>query len=98
MRKTAEVMDKIADSIAVSYTARTGKTIQDMKALMESETWFAAQEALAMGLVDQLDEPVKAAARFDLSHFTNAPAGLGKQPETTSETVHVIPSTVSRTS
>ena len=73
MRKTAEVMDKIADSIAVSYTARTGKTIEDMKALMESETWFTAQEALAMGLVDQIDEPVKAAARFDLSMFNNAP-------------------------
>jgi len=81
MRKTAEVMDKIADSIAVSYTARTGKTIEDMKALMESETWFTAQEALAIGLVDQVDEPVKAAARFDLSRFTNAPAGFGQQPE-----------------
>ena len=81
MRKTAEVMDKIADSIAVSYTARTGKTIEDMKALMESETWFTAQEALAIGLVDQVDEPVKAAAHFDLSRFTNAPAGFGQQPE-----------------
>ncbi|WP_066017947.1 head maturation protease, ClpP-related [Endozoicomonas atrinae] len=81
MRKTAEVMDKIADSIAVSYTARTGKTIDDMKALMEAETWFTAKEALDIGLVDQVDEPIKAAACFDLSRFTNAPAGFGKQPE-----------------
>ncbi len=81
MRKTAEVMDKIADSIAVSYTARTGKTIDDMKALMEAETWFTAKEALDIGLVDQIDEPIKAAACFDLSRFTNAPAGFGKQPE-----------------
>ncbi len=84
MRKTAEVMDKIADSIAVSYTARTGKTIEELKALMEAETWFTAQEALDMGLVDQIDEPVKAAACFDLSRFTNAPAGFGhseEQPE-----------------
>ena len=81
MRKTAEVMDKIADSIAVSYTARTGKTIEEMKALMEAETWFTAQEALDVGLVDQIDEPVKAAACFDLSRFTNAPAGFGKQLE-----------------
>ena len=81
MRKTAEVMDKIADSIALSYTARTGKTIEEMKALMEAETWFTAQEALDMGLVDQIAEPVKAAACFDLSRFTNAPAGFGKQLE-----------------
>ncbi len=81
MRKTADVMDKIADSIAVSYTARTGKSIEELKALMEAETWFTAQEAQDMGLVDQIDEPVKAAACFDLSRFTNAPDGFGKQPE-----------------
>ena len=81
MRKTADLMDKIADSIAVSYTARTGKSIEELKALMEAETWFTAQEALDMGLVDQIDEPVKAAACFDLSRFTNAPAGFGRSEE-----------------
>lgn len=85
MRKTAEVMDKIADSIAVSYTARTGKGIEELKALMDAETWFTAQEALDMGLVDQIDEPVKAAACFDLSRFTNAPAGFGRPPENRQE-------------
>ena len=78
MRKTADVMDKIADSIAVSYTARTGKTIEEMKALMDSETWYTASEALAAGLVDQVDTPVKAAARFDLSMFNNAPESYGR--------------------
>ncbi|WP_422445456.1 MULTISPECIES: head maturation protease, ClpP-related [unclassified Endozoicomonas] len=78
MRKTADIMDKIADSIAVSYTGRTGKSLEDMKALMESESWFTAKEALDMGLVDQIDEPVKAAARFDLSMFRNTPDGYGR--------------------
>nr|MDT0253423.1 Clp protease ClpP [Endozoicomonas sp.] len=78
MRKTADVMDKIADSIAVSYTARTGKTIEEMKALMEAETWYTAAEALEAGLVDQVDQPIKAAACFDLSKFNNAPAGFGR--------------------
>ena len=75
MRKTADVMDKIADSIAVSYTARTGKTVDEMKALMEAETWFTAAEALETGLVDQVDTPVQAAACFDLSGFKNTPEG-----------------------
>ena len=91
MRKTAEVMDKIADSIAVSYTARTGKSIDELKALMDAETWFTAQEALDMGLVDQIDEPVKAAACFDLSRFTNAPAGFGQPPENRQEQVQEEP-------
>ncbi|MFK0570563.1 head maturation protease, ClpP-related [Endozoicomonas sp.] len=84
MRKTADVMDKIADSITVSYTDRTGKSIEEMKALMESETWYTAAEALEAGLVDQVDSPVKAAACFDLSMFNNTPAGFGRlerQPE-----------------
>ncbi|ELT91824.1 hypothetical protein CAPTEDRAFT_47846, partial [Capitella teleta] len=62
MRKTADIMDKIADSIAVSYTARTGKSLDEMKALMDSETWYTATEALAAGLVDQVDTPIKATA------------------------------------
>ncbi|WP_157673427.1 head maturation protease, ClpP-related [Endozoicomonas ascidiicola] len=77
MRKTADVMDKIADSIAVSYTARTVKTIEEIKALMDSETWYTATEALAAGLVDHVDTPIKAAARFDLSMFNNAPESYG---------------------
>ncbi|WP_163372677.1 head maturation protease, ClpP-related [Endozoicomonas acroporae] len=78
MRKTADVMDKIADSIAVSYTARTGKTIEEMKALMDTETWYTATEALAAGLVDQVDTSIKAAAHFDLSMFSNAPDSYGQ--------------------
>ncbi len=78
MRKTADVMDKIADSIAVSYTARTGKTIEEMKALMDTETWYTATEALAAGLVDQVDTPIKAAAHFDVSMFNNVPDNYGR--------------------
>ena len=85
MRKTADVMDKIADSIAVSYTARTGKTIEEMKALMDEETWYTAAEALESGLVDQVDSPVKAAACFDISMFNNAPKGWGGFEQPTPE-------------
>lgn len=78
LRKTADVMDKITDSIAVSYTARTGKTIDELKTLMNDETWFTAAEALEMGLVDQVEAPVQAAACFDLTGFKNTPEGWGK--------------------
>ena len=81
MRKTADVMDKITDSIAVSYTARTGKSLDEMKAIMNDETWFNADEALAAGFIDQIDEPIKAAASFDLTSFKNTPEGIGLKPE-----------------
>ncbi|MCW7553300.1 ATP-dependent Clp protease proteolytic subunit [Endozoicomonas gorgoniicola] len=66
MRKTADVMDKVTDSIAVSYTARTGKTVEEMKAMMDEEIWFSAAEALELGLVDGIDSPVQAAANISL--------------------------------
>ena len=79
MRKTADVMDKIADSIAVSYTARTGKSLEEMKAIMTDETWYSAAEALEAGLVDQIDTPIQAAASFDLTLFKNTPKGFGRK-------------------
>ncbi len=77
LRKVADMLDKVTDSIALSYTARNGKTLDEMKALMDEETWFTAAEAKEAGLVDEIDEPIKLAASIDLSRFSNAPKGWG---------------------
>jgi hypothetical protein len=43
---------------------------------MRDETWLSAKEALALGLADRVEEPVRTAARFDLSRFRNTPPQL----------------------
>lgn len=52
MRKTAEALDKMTSSIAGIYSARSGKDASHWLALMEAETWFGDQEAVAAGLAD----------------------------------------------
>lgn len=49
MRSTADLLDKIRDSIVTTYATKStldGATIAD---LMEKETWFSADEAVADG-------------------------------------------------
>jgi ATP-dependent protease ClpP protease subunit len=49
-RKQAEVLDKLQASIAGVYASRAGKTADEFSKLMDAETWFNAEEALAAGL------------------------------------------------
>jgi ATP-dependent Clp endopeptidase proteolytic subunit ClpP len=76
MRSTAEALDKVKGSLIQGYAAKSGKPDAEIAALMAAETWLDAQEALALGLIDRIAEPVKLAASFDIARFRNAPAKL----------------------
>lgn len=60
MRKMGDTLDKIDETIAAAYTERTGKTLDEVKALMDSETWLTAQDCVdqgfATGIVAQPEE------------------------------------------
>ncbi|HBZ42502.1 MAG TPA: peptidase, partial [Maritimibacter sp.] len=76
MRAMAEALDKIAGSLIRGYAAKSGKTDDEIAALMAAETWFDAADAVAAGFADRLAEPVRMAARFDIGRFRNAPPDL----------------------
>lgn len=69
LRKTADVMDKMKNSLIKSYERKTGKDYEELAALMDAETWMDADEALEMGFVDEITAPVEMAANFDISKF-----------------------------
>jgi HK97 family phage major capsid protein/ATP-dependent Clp endopeptidase proteolytic subunit ClpP len=75
MRRMADTLDKVKESIMGSYMDRTGKTTEDIAALMDAETWLNAEEAKAGGFVDEVTDEVDlaACAQFDLTAFQNAP-------------------------
>lgn len=80
-RKEADVLDKIAGTMAGVYAGKTGKALPDIRALMDEETWFTGAEAKDAGFVDAVfngdeDESSKVAAKFDLSIFAKVPAPL----------------------
>lgn len=73
-QKAADLLMKIDNGIRRDYAAKTGKTHDEFVELMNEETWFEADEALDMGLVDRVyDKQGGPNDRFDLSIYKNAP-------------------------
>jgi ATP-dependent protease ClpP protease subunit len=54
LRKTAEMTDKVADSIAQVYATKTGKGKEELLKLMQETAFFTAKEAQNMKLVDSI--------------------------------------------
>ena len=76
MRSTASALDKVKTSLIQGYAAKSGQTEPEIARLMAAETWLDAGEALALGLVDHVSEPVKLVAQFDIGRFRNAPEAV----------------------
>lgn len=81
LRKMADTLDGFEASLISIYTNKTGKTTEEISALLASETWINAADALAFGFIDEISTSVKAAASIDLSAFTNIPAELSAKPQ-----------------
>jgi ATP-dependent protease ClpP protease subunit len=80
LASTSALLDKTDGVIAGQYAKRSGKSADDMKALMSAETWFTAEEAVEIGLADRVSESApRAQAAWDLSAYANAPKP--KEPE-----------------
>ena len=72
--KSAERLLEIDNGMRRDYAAKTGQSEDDFIELMNEETWFTADEALDMGLVDRVyDRQGGPNDRFDLSIYKNAP-------------------------
>ena len=77
MRKVADQLDLVRDSLAGTYAAKTKElaSLEQISDWMNAETWFNADEALKAGFVDQITDPIEIAAKYDLSryHYKNRP-------------------------
>lgn len=67
LRDTADLLDMMNEDIASIYSKRTGRSMEEMRAVMAKETWMNAQEALAGKFTDEVasynePEDAKAAA------------------------------------
>jgi ATP-dependent Clp protease protease subunit len=72
---TAALLEKVDGTIADSYAKRTGKPMDDIRAWMDAETWFTAQEAVDNGFADRVaEEAPHAKAGWNVSAYDKAPA------------------------
>jgi ATP-dependent protease ClpP protease subunit len=60
-RKSAEVLDILADAYASVYAERSGKSAQDMRALMVEELYMGPEQAIAHGFADAVSNTGSAA-------------------------------------
>jgi ATP-dependent Clp endopeptidase proteolytic subunit ClpP len=56
LRKAANYMENVSNLLAKAYVARTGKTLNEVKALMDAETFFFGAEIKEAGFIDEIME------------------------------------------
>lgn len=54
MRSNADAMERMDDLIAAAYSGRTGKTVSEIKKLMDAETWYYGKEIADAGFADEV--------------------------------------------
>ncbi len=75
MRKTADLLDKVDETIVTTYANRTAKGVSSIKQMMADETWMTADEAKSHGFADTIgddDQEEKAQASYDISTYNYA--------------------------
>jgi len=92
-RKLADDMEKIDEGILNTYTDKTGMKEEEIKSLMDAETWFTAKEAVEKGFANEIEQEKKLAAsidgsflmlnnqKFDLERYKNKPQIEEFKPE-----------------
>lgn len=54
MQHTAEVLQTVNAAIMQAYIAKTGKTEDELKVMMDKETWLTANQCLEYGFADEI--------------------------------------------
>jgi ATP-dependent Clp endopeptidase proteolytic subunit ClpP len=54
MEKASEILQSVNKSIANAYQLKTGMSDEELKNIMDNETWLTAQEAKDLGLIDEI--------------------------------------------
>lgn len=78
---TATLLSKIDSSLAGQYAKKSGMKVEDLRAAMDAETWYTAEEAVAAGLVDRIAPGKKAEASWDMSAYAKAPKPAAPDPD-----------------
>jgi ATP-dependent protease ClpP protease subunit len=62
LRKEADLLDMLKANIRNAYVRKSGMDEDTVQEMMDNETWLGALDAVALGLVDAIEEGVPAAA------------------------------------
>lgn len=69
LQKSVEILEKCAESMRSIYVEKTGLKDEEIKKLMDEETWLTAEEAVEKGFADELDESEQVSAYMKDDHI-----------------------------
>ena len=83
LRKLAETMDQVKDSLLKVYADRTGGEAEEISDMMNAETWLSSAEALERGFATSISENKSVSAQYDPKKygFRNAPQQVERSEE-----------------
>ena len=74
MQKAADLLDRINNNLAATYSQRTGKSMSDIRDMMDAETWLIGSELVDQGFADSVTQgDSNASAQFNLDMYQHAP-------------------------
>lgn len=79
MRRTADTLEKTGDSIVDIYSERTGISSDEIRNIMNDETWLSAEEAVEQGWATKLDKKeavMNSVPKEILGRFSNVPKNV----------------------
>lgn len=86
LRETADLLERLDNSIAGTIASRTGMKLDDAKAAMSAETWYFGDEAKEAGFCDEVIKTEKRAKaklnREFADRYKNVPDGVEIVDET----------------
>lgn len=69
LEKVADDLRKFETALQETYMARTGKTSDEIKAILAAETWLTATEAVELGFADRVESLERPAAQSFAESF-----------------------------
>lgn len=88
LRKQADLLDKAKGAMIEAYSAKSGKTAEEISAIMDAETWFTAEEAQQHNLIDGIYAPLQMAAQYIGIEKFSLPDRIKAMTQTTANASH----------
>jgi ATP-dependent protease ClpP protease subunit len=85
LAQTVVLLEKIDESIVATYAARADQPADDVRAWLEAETWFTADEAVEKGFADEIGQELQVKASVPAGRFKNVPQKLRESGERRAE-------------
>lgn len=79
LRKIADELDVYTESLVTDYAEASGKTTDEIRAIMEKETWYNASQAVEHGFATAVEGEAIAPAAIAAGRFRNTPEELVAQ-------------------